>query len=50
MEYTKLPWRYYEENFGVAAGSLIEVSGEVDLGSENAIQSELHPEVVEIDV
>ena len=40
----------YEDDFSVASGSLIEVSGEVDLESENAIQHELHPEAIEINV
>ena len=40
----------YEENFSIASGSVIEVSGEIDLESKNAIQHELHPEAIEIDV
>ena len=40
----------YEKNFNVASGSPIEVSGEIDLESENIIQHELHPEAIEIDV
>ncbi|MDJ0703219.1 MAG: NirD/YgiW/YdeI family stress tolerance protein [Leptolyngbyaceae cyanobacterium MO_188.B28] len=40
----------YEENFSIASGSLIEVSGEVDLESQNLIQHESHPETIEINV
>ena len=40
----------YEENFSIASGALIEVTGEIDLELENNIQHELHPEAIEIDV
>jgi uncharacterized protein (TIGR00156 family) len=40
----------YDENFNTTPDTLLEISGEVDLESEDPTQHEAHPEAVELDI